>query len=83
MTKIRRVVKNQYYMKTKYRNSTMCKQKTKYKRKYDYVFYMVQFPKGFDVTDLLERELAFKREGDKIIIKLASRQASIIHALLG
>lgn len=69
MTEIRRVIKRQYYMRSQYRNSTTGETKTKYKRKYMRVVYVVQFPKGLDVTDLLGRELAFERTGDSIIIR--------------
>jgi len=68
MTRIRRVVKRQYYLKTQYRNSTG-RSETKYKRRYDRVVYVVQFPKGFDITDLMGRELAFERKGDTIAIR--------------
>ena len=68
MTRIRRVVKRQYYLKTRYRNSTG-KPKTKYKRRYDRVVYVVQFPKNLDVTNLLGRELVFERKGDTITIR--------------
>lgn len=69
MTKIRRDVKNSYYMKTKYQNSKTGEPKTKYKRIYGYVVYMVQFPKGFEVSDLADMEVAFERRGDTITIR--------------
>lgn len=68
MTKIRRVHKRQYYMKTQYKNSTG-ESKTKYKRKYDCVVYLVQFPKSFDVSDLAGTEVVFERKGNTITLR--------------
>ena len=69
MTKIRKVVKKNYYMKTQYQNSKTGEAKTKYKRKYDCIVYMLQFPKDFDVSDLADMEVAFERREDTITMK--------------
>lgn len=69
MTKIREVRKRQYYLKTQYRNSKTGEPRTKYKRKYDCIVYVVQFPKGFDVSDLAGIEVAFERKGNTITIR--------------
>lgn len=69
MTKVRKVVKRQYYMKTEYQNSETGEPRTKYKRRYDRVVYLVQFPKNIDVVNLLGKDLTFERSGDTIIIK--------------
>lgn len=81
MTRIQKVVKRQYYLKTQYRNSTTGEPKTKYKRRYDRVVYLVQFPKGLDVTDLLGKELVFEKRGDVISIRprLSSPQLNATH----
>ena len=69
MTKMRKVVKRQYYMKTEYKNSETGEPKIKYKRRYDRVVYLVQFPKNLDVVDFLGKDLTFERNGDTITIK--------------
>lgn len=69
MTKVRKVVKRQYYMKTQYQNSNTGELKTKYKRRYNHVVYMIQFPKNLDVTDLLGKELLFEKKGTEITIR--------------
>ena len=69
MTKIRKVVKRQYYMKTEYKNTETGEPKTKYKRKYEQIAYLVQFPKSLNVTNLLGKELTFEKKEDTIIIK--------------
>ena len=69
MTRIRKVVKKQYYMKIIYQNSKTSEPKTKYKRKYERIVYMLQFPKSFNVTDFLDKELAFEKKDGTIIIR--------------
>ncbi len=69
MTRVRKVVKRQYYMKTEYKNSETGENKKKYKRMYNRVVYLVQFPKNLDVTNLLDKELSFEKKGDTIIIR--------------
>ena len=63
MTSIRKVVKKQYYLKT------MGRGKPLYKKTYDRVVYVLQFPSRFDVSDLAGRPLRFSRRGDTITIK--------------
>ncbi|MDQ1280674.1 MAG: hypothetical protein QG670_1937 [Thermoproteota archaeon] len=68
MTKIRKVVKKQYYMRSRYSDSKTGEVKTKYKRQYEVTVYVVQFPQSLDVTDLLGKELVFERKNRNIII---------------
>ena len=63
MTKIRRIVKKQYYLKT------MEGGKASYKKTYDRLVYVLQFPSSFNVSDLAGRPLRFSRRGDTITIK--------------
>ena len=63
MTSIRRVVKKQYYLKTIGGN------KPSYKRTYDRVVHVLQFPSNFAVSDLVGRPLKFSRKGATIKIE--------------
>jgi hypothetical protein len=69
LTKIRKIVKRQYYLKTEYKNAETGEPKTKYKRTYEQTVYLVQFPKHINVIDLLGKELTFEKKGETIIIK--------------
>jgi len=63
LTKIRKIVKKQYYLKT------MSGDKPSYKRTYERVVCMLQFPSHFDVSDLAGRPLKFSRKGNTITIE--------------
>ena len=63
MTRIRKVVKKQYYLKT------VGGDKRSYKRTYDRIVYVLQFPSRFNVSDLAGRPLKFSRKGNTITIE--------------
>lgn len=71
MTKIRKVVKRQNYIKTQYKDPATKELKVKYKRRYERLAYLVQFPKSLDITDLLGKELTFEYKIQPFFLKLS------------
>ncbi len=71
MTKIRRVRVTQYYLKFTKRDPRTSEEKVAYKRRYVRYVFVLSFPKTFDVEDLVNREMDFRRNGDEIVIRPA------------